>query len=69
MIYETHVRGFTIDPSSGVAHPGTFRSLSEKIPYLKDLGVTAIELMPIADFNENELMRLDPITGDKLRNY
>jgi isoamylase len=69
VIYETHVRGFTIHPSSGVAHPGTFRSLTEKIPYLKDLGVTAIELMPVIEFNENELMRLNPITTEKLRNY
>jgi glycogen operon protein len=69
VIYETHVRGFTIDPTSGVAFPGTFRSLTEKIPYLKDLGVTAIELMPVTEFNENELVRLNPITAEKLRNY
>jgi isoamylase len=69
VIYETHVRGFTIHPSSGVAHPGTFRSLTEKIPYLKDLGVTAIELMPITEFNENESNRLNPLTNEKLRNY
>ncbi|MFZ1157245.1 MAG: glycogen debranching protein GlgX [Candidatus Sulfotelmatobacter sp.] len=69
VIYETHVRGFTIHPSSGVAHPGTFRSLTDKIPYLKDLGVTAVELMPITEFNENEILRLDPITSEKLRNY
>ncbi len=69
VIYETHVRGFTIHPSSGVAHPGTFRSLTDKIPYLKDLGVTAVELMPVTEFNENEILRLDPITSEKLRNY
>jgi isoamylase len=69
VIYETHVRGFTIHPSSGVAHPGTFHSLTEKIPYLKGLGVTAIELMPVLEFNENELIRLNPITTEKLKNY
>jgi len=69
VIYETHVRGFTIHPSSGVAHPGTFIGLTEQIPYLQDLGVTAIELMPVLEFNENESNRLNPITGEKLRNY
>ncbi len=69
VIYETHVRGFTIHPSSGVAHPGTFAGLIEKIPYLQDLGVTAIELMPVLEFNENESQRLNPITGEKLKNY
>jgi isoamylase len=47
VIYELHVRGYTFDPSSVVAFPGTNRSLTEKIPYLKDLGVTAVELMPV----------------------
>jgi glycogen operon protein len=69
VVYETHVRGFTIHPSSGVAHPGTFAGLTEKIPYLQDLGVTAIELMPILEFNENESRRLNPITGERLKNY
>jgi isoamylase len=69
VIYETHVRGFTIHPSSGVAHPGTFAGLTEKIPYLQDLGVTAIELMPVLEFNENESRLLNPVTGEKLKNY
>jgi isoamylase len=69
VIYETHVRGFTIHPTSGVAHPGTFIGLTEKIPYLQDLAVTAIELMPVLEFNENESNRLNPITREKLRNY
>jgi isoamylase len=50
IIYETHVRGFTRSPSSGVNNPGTYAGIVEKIPYLKSLGVTAIELMPINEF-------------------
>ena len=50
IIYETHVKGFTKSPSSGVDHPGTYLGLIEKIPYLKSLGITAIELMPIHEF-------------------
>jgi isoamylase len=50
VIYEMHVRGFTADPSSGVAHPGTYAGVIEKIPYLQSLGVTAVELMPIHEF-------------------
>ncbi|MFN9944645.1 MAG: alpha-amylase family glycosyl hydrolase, partial [bacterium] len=45
-----HVRGFTASPTSGVAHPGTYRGVVEKIPYLKSLGVTAVELMPVHEF-------------------
>ena len=52
IIYELHVRGFTRDPSSGVTYGGTFAGIIEKIPYLKDLGVTAVELMPIFEFDE-----------------
>jgi isoamylase len=69
VIYETHVRGFTIHPSSGVRNPGTFIGLTEKIPYLLDLGVTAVELMPVLEFNENESQLSNPITGEKLKNY
>jgi isoamylase len=50
VIYEMHVRGFTKHRSSGVEHPGTYLGLIEKIPYLKSLGVTAVELMPVHDF-------------------
>ncbi len=50
VIYEMHVRGFTRDPSSGVRHPGTYLGVIEKIPYLKSLGVTAVELMPVHEF-------------------
>ena len=52
IIYEMHVRGFTKDDSSNVDCPGTFAGLMEKIPYLKELGVTAVELMPIFEFDE-----------------
>ncbi|HTU52265.1 MAG TPA: glycogen debranching protein GlgX, partial [Acidobacteriaceae bacterium] len=69
VIYETHVRGLTIHPSSRVTHPGTYAGLTEKIPYLQNLGVTAIELMPVFEFNENESQLLNPITGEKLKNY
>ncbi len=69
VIYETHVRGFTIHSSSGVKHPGTYRGLIEKIPYFKELGVTAVELMPVQDFNETSLTRRNPQTSQLLRNY
>jgi glycogen operon protein len=50
VIYEMHVRGFTASPTSGVEHPGTYLGVIEKIPYLKSLGVTAVELMPVHEF-------------------
>ena len=52
IIYEMHVRGFTRHKTSGVQYPGTFAGIIEKIPYLKELGVTAVELMPIFEFDE-----------------
>lgn len=58
IIYELHVRGFTMDESSGVKHHGTFEGLREKIPYLKELGVNAVELMPIFEFDEMRDVRL-----------
>ncbi len=68
ILYETHVRGFTAHDSSGVRHPGTFRGLIEKIPYLQDLGINAIELLPIHDFNEMEYYQAnDP--RRELRNF
>jgi glycogen operon protein len=69
VIYETHVRGFTMHASSGVRHAGTYRGLIEKIPYLQDLGVTAVELMPVQEFNENQITAVHPQTGLTLRNY
>ncbi len=69
VIYEMHVRGFTRHPSSGVRHPGTFAAIRQKIPYLKELGVNCLELMPIFEFDEWENSRLHPVTGQQLVNY
>src|SRR5262245_17777469 len=70
VIYEMHVRGFTADRSSGVAHPGTFEGVIEKIPHLKSLGVTAVELLPITEFDETIVpVPVNPITGEPLRNF
>lgn len=69
VIYEMHVRGFTNHPSSKVKYPGTYLGMIEKIPYLKDLGVTAIELLPIFEFNETENPRINPDTKKPLLNY
>jgi glycogen operon protein len=69
VIYEVHVRGFTCDPSSGVEHPGTYRGLIEKIPYLKWLGVTAVELMPVFEWDECDCPFVNPETGEKLVNF
>ena len=57
IIYEMHVRGFTMSPTSGVGARGTFEGIREKIPYLKELGVNAIELMPIFEFDEMDSAR------------
>lgn len=67
VIYETHVRGYTKDKSSGVSAPGTFAGLKEKIPYLKNLGINAVELMPIFEFDEMESARV--VDGVQLYNY
>jgi isoamylase len=69
IIYEMHVRGFTRDPSSGVKHPGTYLGLVEKLPYLKQLGINAIELMPLCEFNECENIFINPKTKKHLYNY
>ena len=67
IIYEMHVRGFTKDSSSGVTHRGTFAGIEEKIPYLVELGVNAVELMPIFEFDEMEAVR--NVDGEELYNY
>ena len=69
IIYELHVRGYTVDPSSGVTNPGTFAGLSEKIDHLRDLGVTAVELLPIDEFDETDCAFVNPLTGERLLNF
>jgi isoamylase len=69
ILYEMHIRGFTRDASSQVQHPGTFLGVIEKIPYLKDLGVNALEIMPIHEFNEKEALQANPKTKQRLCNY
>ena len=67
IIYELHVRGFTKDKSSCVKNPGTFAGLMEKIPYLKQLGINCVELMPIFEFDEMAEARV--VNGEQLFNY
>jgi isoamylase len=69
VIYETHVRGLTIHPSSDVRWPGTYRGLTEKIPYLQALGVTAVELMPVQEFNDTHVTGINPETTKPLHKY
>ncbi|MBN1317542.1 MAG: glycogen debranching protein GlgX [Anaerolineales bacterium] len=69
VIYEMHVRGFTQHPSSGVAYPGSFLGVVEKIPYLKELGVTAVELLPVQQFDPKSVTNTNPLTGERLVNY
>ena len=69
VLYETHVKGFTANPNSGVQHPGTYLGVIEKIPYLKELGVTSLEFLPIQEFCEHEFPRINPKNGKLLTNY
>jgi glycogen operon protein len=69
VIYEVHAKGFTAHPSSAIAHPGTYLGVIERIPHLLDLGVTAVELLPVHEFNEGEPIGVDPRSGAQLRNY
>jgi glycogen operon protein len=69
VLYETHVRGLTMNANSGVEHPGTYRGVIEKIPFFKDLGVTSLEFLPIQEFNEREISAQNPRTGEALKNY
>jgi glycogen operon protein len=69
ILYELHVRGYTCHPTSGVAHPGTFAGLAEKVSYLQWLGVTAVELLPVHEFDELDCPFSNPVTGQPLRNF
>ncbi|HEV3261762.1 MAG TPA: glycogen debranching protein GlgX [Gemmataceae bacterium] len=69
IIYELHVRGFTCSPSAAVARPGTFAGLVDKVPYLQQLGVTAVELLPVHEFDECDCPFTNPYSGERLRNF
>jgi glycogen operon protein len=69
IIYELHVRGFTAHGTSGVSAAGTFKGLTEKIPYLKELGINTVELLPIQEFDEFENINVNPFTGERLKNF
>lgn len=69
IIYETHVKGFTAGENANVKNPGTYAGFIEKIPYLKDLGITAVELMPVFNFDEYENNNVNPRTGERMKNY
>lgn len=69
IIYEMHVRSFTASPSSKCLHPGTFLAIIDKIPFLKELGVNAIELLPVYEFNEQEYDKKNPQTKEQLYNF
>src|SRR4029077_5032731 len=69
VIYELHLRGYTCHRSSGVKHPGTLSGLCEKIPHLQSLGVPALQLMPVLEFDELDQIHKNPVTGERLKNY
>jgi len=69
VIYELHVRGFSRHSSSGVSHPGSYRGILEKIPHLKKLGITAVELLPVTEWDECDNRFINPTTGELLYNY
>jgi len=69
VVYELHPRGFTRHPSAGVRHPGTYLGIVDKIPYLQALGITAVELMPVTEFDENDIVFRDPDSAAPLKNF
>ena len=68
VIYEMHIGGFSKHRSSGVEHPGTFKGVIEKVPYLKELGISAVELLPVFEFDDKEVLRIGA-DGKPLYNY
>lgn len=69
VIYETHLKGYTASLTSEVSAPGTYKGFIEKIPYLKNLGITTVELLPVFEFDEHENGNINPKTGELLSNY
>ncbi len=69
VIYELHVGGFTKSPTAKVDFPGTFAGLVQKIPYLQELGITAVELLPVFAYNHRDLLPHSPQGGEPLHNY
>lgn len=69
ILYEMHIRGYTQSPTSEVEHPGKFLGMLEKVPYLLNLGINAVELLPIQEFDETQNPNIDPISKDPLCNF
>ncbi len=69
VLYETHVKGLTVSPTSGSSTPGSYRGVIDRIPYFKSLGITSLEFLPVQEFNERELAVVNPKTGEALRNF
>ncbi len=68
IIYEMHIKLFTMNKNSGVSYPGSYIGVIEKINHLKELGVTAVELLPVFEFDEDSILGINPLTGEKLKN-
>ncbi len=69
VVYELHVRGFTRHPTSKVGSPGSYLGIIEKTDYLKELGISAVELLPITEWDERDNRFFNPLTGDRLYNF
>lgn len=68
IIYEMHIKLFTMNKNSGVSYPGSYIGVIEKINHLKELGITAVELLPVFEFDEDSILGTNPVTGEKLTN-